>query len=213
LQGFFVFLRLLGELDVHPKRKSVLTKGAGMTIKGKLLLCVCLGSFWIGGLGLGHSSRAYADSKQTPQLQVPLQNTSGAVIGKAYLSQTADGVKIRVQAAGLSPGLHGIHFHEKGSCVGPDFSSAGAHFNPFGKQHGFANPMGYHSGDLPNLVVNAQGQANMEMVSKAVTLQRDQPGSLLKPGGVSLIIHEQEDDLRTDPTGNSGKRIACGAVK
>jgi Cu-Zn family superoxide dismutase len=183
-----------------------------MTTTRKLFLCLCLGWASMGGFDYGNSSQAWADSIQKLELQIPLQNTTGSIIGHAFLSQTAEGLKIRVQAAGLSPGLHGIHFHDKGSCEGPDFNSAGVHFNPFGKQHGFANPLGYHSGDLPNLVVNSEGKANMEMVSKAVTLQRDQPGSLLKPGGVSLIIHEQEDDLRTDPT-NSGKRIACGVVK
>jgi Cu-Zn family superoxide dismutase len=202
-------------LDVHPKhkRKFTLTKGADMTITRKLFLCLCLGWACMGGFDYGISSKAWADIKQNLELQIPLQNTTGSIIGRAFLSQTAEGLKIRVQAAGLSPGLHGIHFHDKGICEGPAFSSAGQHFNPFGKQHGLANSMGYHTGDLPNLVVNSEGQANMEMVSKAVTLQRDQPGSLLQPGGLSLIIHEQEDDMRTDPTGNSGKRIACGVVK
>jgi Cu-Zn family superoxide dismutase len=195
--------------------KIYLTKGADMTTTRKLFLwlCLCLGSTFMGGSDSGISAQAWADSKQKLELEIPLQNTTGGIIGRAYLSQTAEGFKIRVQAAGLSPGLHGFHFHEKGICEGPDFSSAGAHFNPFGKQHGLANPMGYHSGDLPNLVVNSEGQANMEMVSKAVTLQRDQPGSLLRPGGISLVIHEHEDDMRTDPTGNSGNRIACGVVK
>jgi Cu-Zn family superoxide dismutase len=184
-----------------------------MTRTRKLFLCLCLGLACMGGLDFGISSQVWADSKQKSELQIPLQNTTGSIIGQAYLTQSAEGLKLRVQAAGLSPGLHGIHFHEKGSCVGPDFSSAGAHFNPFGKQHGFANPHGYHSGDLPNLMVNSQGKVSVEMVSKNLTLQPDQPGSILKAGGLSLIIHEQEDDMRTDPSGNSGKRIACGVVK
>ncbi|SEB43195.1 superoxide dismutase family protein [Paenibacillus sp. GP183] len=184
-----------------------------MTTTRKLFLCLCLGWTCMGGFDFCVSAQALGNSNQKLALEIPLQNTTGSIIGRAHLSQTAEGVKIRVQAAGLSPGLHGIHFHEKGSCVGPDFTSAGAHFNPFGKQHGLANPLGYHSGDLPNLVVNSEGQANMEMVSKAITLQRDQPGSLIRPEGLSLIIHEQEDDLRTDPTGNSGNRVACGVVK
>jgi Cu-Zn family superoxide dismutase len=179
----------------------------------KFCLCACL--IWTCYFLTGFSEKAIAetDSKAENELEIPMQNAQGKMIGRALLSQNSEGVKIRITVSGLKPGLHGIHFHEKGSCIGPDFSSAGAHFNPRGKQHGLANPQGYHAGDLRNLLVNKKGQANMELFSTAVTLDRDQPGSLIQAGGTSLVIHEQTDDMRTDPTGNSGSRIACGVVK
>ncbi|NEW05360.1 superoxide dismutase family protein [Paenibacillus sp. SYP-B3998] len=143
---------------------------------------------------------------------VPLISSAGQTIGGAKLTSLPEGVRIEVQVSGLKPGAHGLHFHEKAVCEAPNFDTAGAHFNPHKKQHGFKNPKGAHAGDLPNLIVDKQGNGKFDAITKTVVLLPDKPDSLLKPGGTSIIIHEQEDDLLTDPTGNSGKRIACGAV-
>lgn len=147
------------------------------------------------------------------RLQVSIINEKGKKIGEARLSQVPKGVKIQIAVSHLPPGAHGFHFHESAQCDPPDFKSAGEHFNPEGKQHGFENPLGYHAGDLPNLLVGADGTAKAEVIAAKVTLQRGKPNSLLKPGGTSLMIHEKADDYKTDPAGNAGARIACGPIK
>jgi Cu-Zn family superoxide dismutase len=144
--------------------------------------------------------------------QIEIVNSKGIKAGTAILSQTADGVKIQVEVAGFPPGKHGIHFHQKGVCEAPDFKTAGEHLNPEGKQHGFENPLGPHAGDLPNLEIGSDGKGRAEFVSKMITLEKDKADSLLKPGGTSLVIHEKMDDYKTDPTGNSGGRIAGGVI-
>jgi Cu-Zn family superoxide dismutase len=153
---------------------------------------------------------AAADSNM---INVNLINDKGAKIGTARLTQASEGVHIHVEAAKLAPGIHGIHVHEYGVCDTPDFKSAGAHLNPENKPHGFKNTQGYHAGDLPNIEVDANGKINTDIVTKTVTLEKGKPNSLLKPEGVSLIIHEKADDYMTDPSGNSGNRVACGVIK
>jgi Cu-Zn family superoxide dismutase len=144
--------------------------------------------------------------------RVELIDSKGAKVGTAVLSQVAEGVKLQVEVSGLPPGKHGIHIHQMGVCAVPDFKSAGDHFNPEGKKHGFENPEGYHAGDLLNLEVGSDGTAKADLIDKKVTLLKDKANSLLKPGGTSLVIHEAADDYKTDPSGNSGARIACGVI-
>jgi superoxide dismutase, Cu-Zn family len=144
---------------------------------------------------------------------VELIGTGGEKIGRAELTQMSKGVHIRLEASNLVPGKHGFHIHESGACETPDFKSAGAHFNPTNKKHGFENPKGVHAGDLPNLFVGTEGNVTAEMVAKNVTLEDGKPSSLLKPGGTSLIIHSGPDDYKTDPAGNSGGRVACGRIQ
>ncbi|OFZ52729.1 MAG: hypothetical protein A2428_17675 [Bdellovibrionales bacterium RIFOXYC1_FULL_54_43] len=141
-----------------------------------------------------------------------LKNSKGEVVGSAMFQETGQGVRISLNASGLPPGKHGIHFHEKGSCVGPDFKSAGEHLNPLGKEHGLKSSKGAHAGDLPNLVVPANGAVRAEFFSDRITL-KDGANNLLKAGGTALVIHAQADDQKTSPTGGSGARILCGEVK
>ncbi|OCT17050.1 hypothetical protein A8709_23965 [Paenibacillus pectinilyticus] len=146
-------------------------------------------------------------------VSLSLIGSNNQPVGKAELTAVKDGVQLDVQVSGLPPGVHGIHIHEKAVCEAPTFDSAGSHFNPQKKEHGFLNPKGFHAGDLPNLVVDAQGNGTFRAVTKSAVLVPDKPNSLIKPDGFSLVIHEKEDDLKTDPSGNSGKRIACGGAK
>jgi superoxide dismutase, Cu-Zn family len=142
-------------------------------------------------------------------IKTSIINTSGKKIGTAELSTTPEGVKIHLVAAKLPPGMHGIHIHEVGLCEKPDFASSGMHLNPSNKQHGFENPQGFHAGDLPTIEVGSDGKITVDLIDKAVTLEKGKPNSLQ---GVSLIIHEKSDDYMTSPSGNSGARIACGVL-
>ena len=140
-----------------------------------------------------------------------LLNAQGQKVGEAQLEETSGGVKITLQVENLPPGVHAFHIHDKGDCHGPDFMTAGGHFNPFGKKHGLKNPEGPHAGDLPNLVVGGDGKETLETIASQVTLK---PGknSLFQSGGTSLVIHAGPDDYLTDPAGNAGARIACGVI-
>lgn len=139
-------------------------------------------------------------------------NTKGKTIGSALLTPDKGGVRIRLEVKGLAPGPHGYHIHETGRCEAPGFTTAGAHLNPEGKKHGLQNPEGPHAGDLPNLNVASDGTAKADWIAGGVTLTKGEPNSLLKDGGTSIVIHEAPDDGVTDPSGNSGARVACGAI-
>lgn len=170
---------------------------------GAAALGMILMSFLIGNCG-GDSAPLTA--------KAVLVDTKGVKVGEAKLEETPQGVKIAVKVENLPPGVHAFHIHEKGVCAAPDFTSAGAHFNPHGKKHGLKNPQGPHAGDLPNLNVGPDGKASLETVAALVTLKEGKPNSLLQPGGTSLVIHANPDDDVTDPAGNAGPRIACGVI-
>ncbi len=144
--------------------------------------------------------------------QAVLEDRNGLQVAAATFTESSAGVRIRLTASGLRPGAKGIHIHAVGKCDPPEFTSAGGHFNPIGKKHGLQNPEGAHAGDLPNLIVSDAGSASFDVTTKAVTLQSGPPTSLFGPDGTSLVIHAQPDDEKTDPTGNSGARIACGVI-
>jgi Cu-Zn family superoxide dismutase len=137
-----------------------------------------------------------------------LTRADGSEVGAATLSQSSDGLLLTVAATGLMPGSYGIHLHAVGKCEAPDFGSAGAHWNPGQKQHGFENPMGAHRGDLRNLVANAEGSSAFNAKLGAVPFSGE--GGAIDADGLAIVIHEKPDDYATDPSGNSGKRIICG---
>jgi Cu-Zn family superoxide dismutase len=139
---------------------------------------------------------------------MPLINASGQTIGTVRAWQTAGGVTFRVIASGLPHGVHGVHVHAVGKCDPPDFASAGPHWNPTGKKHGMSNPAGPHAGDLPNVVVKANGVLGATLVLSAASMS-----SLIDADGAALVIHAAADDNMTDPSGNSGARIACAVLQ
>ena len=113
----------------------------------------------------------------------------------------------------LTEGTHGFHFHEKGVCEAPDFESAGGHFNPTGASHGLGHEDGPHAGDLPNLEVGPDGTVKEEFFVENLTLKAGEENSLFQDDGTALVIHAEEDDGTTQPSGDSGDRIACGVVE
>jgi len=118
---------------------------------------------------------------------------------------------VRVAATGLPPGPHGAHLHAVGRCDPPDFSSAGPHWNPTNRQHGTDNPAGPHMGDMPNLTAAQDGSGTIDFTVRGATMQGGQQ-ALLDADGAALVIHADADDYRTDPSGNSGGRIACAVI-
>ncbi|MBB6729898.1 superoxide dismutase family protein [Cohnella zeiphila] len=163
--------------------------------------------------GMAGSLPAASANEGTPSVTAKIVNSQGQEVGTAMFTQADGSVKIHLEAKGLPPGVHGFHIHETGKCEPPDFASAGEHFNTTHKQHGFYNPKGFHVGDLPNIQVAADGTVKADIESKNVTLKKGEANSLLKKGGTSIVIHEKADDYVTDPSGNSGNRIACGVIR
>lgn len=143
---------------------------------------------------------------------VDLIGNDGKSVGTVELLQNDNGVMVKLQAEGLPPGQHGIHFHEKGTCETPDFESAGGHFNPTDASHGLEHDEGPHAGDLPNIEVSEDGTIDTEFLAKNVTLTLGEDNSLLQEGGTALVIHAGEDDGKSQPSGDSGERIVCGEI-
>jgi superoxide dismutase, Cu-Zn family len=142
---------------------------------------------------------------------VDLKDAKGNSVGMAMISPAKDGgVSIDLDVHGLPPGEHAIHFHAVPKCEAP-FTTAGGHFNPMNKKHGTENPEGAHAGDMMNFTVDAKGIAKTTIVNKNVTLGAE-PNSLYTNGGTALMIHAAADDMKTDPSGNAGDRIVCGAI-
>jgi len=138
-----------------------------------------------------------------------LHGLGGESIGQVSFTQTPAGVVVLGTVSGLGLGAHGIHIHAVGSCV-PPFTSAGGHFNPEGRHHGFLNPQGHHMGDMANLMLPAAGKYVFQQLIADARLTGD--GGMLDADGASIVIHSSRDDYTTDPSGDSGGRIACGVL-
>lgn len=147
------------------------------------------------------------------EVKVKLVNSQGQSVGSAEIEEVkgGSGVTIELDLKGLAPGTHGIHFHQVAKCEVPGFTTAGGHFNPMGKMHGMQNPNGPHAGDMMNFEADARGKAKVTLKDERVTLGTGE-NSLFANGGTAIVIHEKADDYTTDPSGNSGARIACGVI-
>jgi len=153
-----------------------------------------------------------AVASAAPAVTATIRDAQGKTIGSATLTPADGGVRIGVNVSGVAPGLHGFHVHAVGKCEGPDFKSAGGHFNPGSKEHGLENPKGAHAGDMPNLSVGPDGTGKGESLARGASLDAG-PGTLFPDGGTAVVLHAAPDDMKSDPAGNAGARIACGVVE
>jgi len=154
-----------------------------------------------------------AKSKPVKKQAVELKDAKGSSVGTATIKPSGKGVEMKLDLKNLASGEHALHFHQNAKCDPPDFKSAGPHFNPDQKEHGFLNPKGHHNGDMANFTVKSNGTAKATIKDADVVLGTgSEPNSLFANGGTSLMIHAKADDMKTDPAGNSGDRIACGVI-
>lgn len=171
--------------------------GAGMALVGAL----------VGAIGSATGAAAIGE-----KAAADVKGRDGKELGTVSLVEATSGVLLRVKLKGLAPGAHGFHFHDAGKCEG-DFASAGQIYNPLGAKHGFLNEEGPMSGDLPNLYASASGEVDVEIFSPFATLSKDAEEALLDANGATVVIFEKLDDYVSEPEGNSGQRIGCGALQ
>jgi Cu-Zn family superoxide dismutase len=171
------------------------------------------GSLWIAPVLL--SGCVPMAPPDVPVATANLIRSDGANIGTVRVFAEPTGLLLRVNATGLPPGVHGVHIHTTGRCDPPKFESAGPHWNPTQRQHGHQNPRGFHMGDLGNLGVGANGTLVAGLLVPGARMRADSYGSgpvLRDADGAALVLHAKADDERTDPSGNSGDRIACAVL-
>lgn len=161
---------------------------------------------------LAGASLAYAAAQKAPSAAARIIGPDGKALGNAKFVQTKKGVLIELDVKGIKPGAHGVHIHAVGSCdVKTGFASAGGHFSPVPKNHGFMDKHGAHAGDMTNQYADANGVMRASILNSDITLRRGEH-SLFDKDGSSIVIHADPDDYRSQPAGNAGGRVACGVI-
>jgi superoxide dismutase, Cu-Zn family len=182
--------------DFEKWRRLMLPKLASMAFAAPLLLAACATS------GPGSSTEKFAHAA--------LLDASGKPVGEATLIANGSAIELAADVFGLSPGEHGVHVHTTGKCEAPAFTTAGGHLNPNAHKHGTMNPAGPHMGDLPNIVVGANGTGSLRTTLGGAS--EELRAAMFDADGSAVVVHAGPDDYKTDPAGNSGGRIACGIV-
>jgi Cu-Zn family superoxide dismutase len=175
---------------------------------------------WMSGIaalalaGCASSERAELEDVVAPPeaLSAELRDAGGRTRARAAAEQVGDSIRVRIEAVAMSPGAYGAHIHAAGRCDPPGFTTAGAHWNPTRVKHGKDNPQGMHKGDLPNLLVGTDGRGSFEYTIPNASISGRGPNPVIDADGAAVVIHAAPDDFRTDPSGNSGARVACGVL-
>jgi Cu-Zn family superoxide dismutase len=164
-----------------------------------------IGLLWLGAFVAGCATTMPSGPSAVAKLEATKGNTAA---GTVNFVQKGDKVVVTARVSGLAPGNHGFHIHEKGDCSSGDGMSAGGHFNPQGKPHGDPTAPDHHAGDMPMLIADSYGEANLTVELGVMTVG----GGASDVIGRSVIVHKDADDYKTQPTGNSGARLACGVI-
>jgi Cu-Zn family superoxide dismutase len=162
--------------------------------------------------GLAWAQQTNQPTSTPKDARAVFMDPQGKTVGSATLIETPNGVLISVELADMPPGVHGFHIHEVGKCEGATFESAGGHYNPRAAQHGYMAPGGPHAGDMPNQTVGQDGKLKAELFNPNVSFTGG-PAPLLDQDGSAIVVHATADDYRSQPSGNSGNRVACGVIQ
>ena len=176
----------------------------GLAALSTTALLGCASQPGAGEQAAGHGAPAHS-------LAADVRDPAGMTMARATVAEVGDSIRVRVEAMGMAPGAYGAHVHAIGRCDPPGFTAAGPHWNPTGQQHGKNNPQGMHKGDLPNLAVGTDGRGSFEVTVPGARIAAG-ANPLMDADGAAVVIHASADDYRTDPSGNSGGRIACGVL-
>lgn len=188
-------------------------RGAAAILAAGILAAACAGGPDSGKSSATQDPSSFLAAPSNQRAQAGLLDKDGKGVGTAALSEDRVGLRIELRVVGLPEGLHGVHVHAVGKCEGPEFTTAGGHFNPASKVHGALSTNGPHAGDLGNLEVKKDGSGFLSVLSPHLSLAPGASTNVAGSGGLAIVVHAQADDEKTDPTGNSGGRIACGIIK
>jgi Cu-Zn family superoxide dismutase len=197
-----------------PKREGDEMKRllASLVVAG-LVASACASGPNVGKSSATPNPDSYVESPSAPIANAGFIDKDGRILGTAAFRESRLGVWVEVNVRDVLPGKHAMHIHAVGKCDGPDFTSAGGHFNPSAAKHGVAGSAHAHAGDLPHLVVGPDGRGAISFMAPHLSLNKAASNGLAFGAGTAIVIHASSDDEKTDPAGNSGARVACGIVR
>ena len=187
-------------------------QGAAILAAG-ILAAACGGGPSSGRSTATHDPSTFLAAPTNQRAMSGLLDKDGKAVGSATFAEDRVGLRVELRVVGLPAGLHGVHVHAVGKCEGPEFTTAGGHFNPASKVHGTLSTNGPHAGDLGNLEVKKDGTGLLSVLTPHLSLVPGASTNVAASGGLAIVVHAQADDEKTDPSGNSGARIACGVIK